>query len=106
MRREFREEVGLDVAVGSLRYASESYDLATNVHFLSIAFDVRASGEPRVAASDAHAVDHAWVRPDDLAAKLHVAVVREPLLEHLAHPERRYFGFADAGITISFADEP
>jgi ADP-ribose pyrophosphatase YjhB (NUDIX family) len=106
VRREFVEEVCLDVEVGMLRYVSESYDPAANVHFLSIAFDVRSSGEPRVPPGDAHAVSCAWVRPADLAATLKVAVVREPLLAHLADPDRRYFGFADAGITISFADEP
>ncbi len=106
MRREFREEVGLEVEVGSLRYASESYDPIANVHFLSIAFDVRSPGEPHVPPGDAHAVRCAWVRHGDLAATLQAAVVREPLVAHLANPDRRYFGFADAGITISFADDP
>ncbi len=106
VRREFHEEVALEVEVGALRYVSESYDPTANVHFLSIAFDVRSGGEPQVPPGDAHAVRCAWVRPDDLAAAIAVAVVREPLLAHLADPNRRYFGFADAGITISFADEP
>jgi hypothetical protein len=92
--------------VGPLRYASESYDHVANVHFLSVAFEVRSSGEPHVPPGDAHAVRCAWIRRDDLAATLQVAVVREPLLAHLADPDRRYFGFADAGITISFADDP
>jgi ADP-ribose pyrophosphatase YjhB (NUDIX family) len=106
VRREFHEEVGLEVEVGALRYVSESYDPTANVHFLSIAFDVCSSGEPVVPPGDAHAVRCAWVHPRDLAEKLQVAVVREPLVAHLADPTRRYFGFADAGITISFADDP
>jgi ADP-ribose pyrophosphatase YjhB (NUDIX family) len=106
VRREFREEVGLEVEVGALRYVSESYDPTANVRFLSIAFDVRSSGEPQVPPGDAHAVRCAWVRPDDIAATIQAAVVREPLLGHLADASRRYFGFADAGITISFADDP
>jgi hypothetical protein len=76
------------------------------VRLLSIAFDVRSSGEPQVPPGDAHAVRCAWVRPDDIAATIQAAVVREPLLGHLADASRRYFGFADAGITISFADDP
>jgi ADP-ribose pyrophosphatase YjhB (NUDIX family) len=106
LRREFREETGLAVEVGGLRYVSESYDRATATHFLSVVFDVRAEGRPRAADADAHVVDVAWIRPEALAARLTVAVVREPLLAHLADGERRYFAFADAGVTIEFADDP
>jgi ADP-ribose pyrophosphatase YjhB (NUDIX family) len=106
VRREFREETSLDATVGSARYLCESYDRTTGTHFLCVAFDVRATGEPLVPSDDAHAVDHAWVAISDLATKLTVAVVREPLVAHLADPARRYFGFADAGITIEFRDEP
>jgi ADP-ribose pyrophosphatase YjhB (NUDIX family) len=105
VRRELREETSLEVEVGSARYVSESYDRSANVHFLSVAFDVRCAGEPRVPDGDAHAVACAWVARGDLAARLTVGVVREPLLAHLADPRRRYFGFGDAGITIAFADE-
>lgn len=106
VRREFLEETSLDVEVGVLRYVSESYDRAAGVHFLCVAFDVRAEGEPRVPPGDAHAVAHAWIPHGSLAERLRVAVVREPLLAHLADPCRRYFGFADAGVTIDFADAP
>ncbi len=106
VRREFLEETGLAVEVGSVRYISESYDRTTNVHFLSIAFDVRAANEPFVPAGDAHAVALAWVPLAEIGATVAVRVVREPLLTHLADPSRRYFGFDDAGITIAFADPP
>lgn len=104
VRREFLEEVGLDVRVGGLRYVAESYDRATDTHFVSSAFDVRSTGEPRADTRDAHVVEAAWVDRADLARRLTVAVVREPLVRHLADPAQRYFGFADAGITIEFAD--
>lgn len=104
LRREFKEETSLDVVVGAVRYVAESYDAANGTHFLNVAFDVTAAGAPRLAGNDAHVVDIAWVARAELAARISVAVVREPLLEHLAHPKRRYFGFADAGITIEFAD--
>jgi 8-oxo-dGTP diphosphatase len=106
LAREFREETGLDVHVDGLRYVSESYDRATSTHFTSAAFTVRAQGEPVVSGADAHVVAAAWVPLHELAARLTVAVVREPLLAHLADPQRRYFGFADAGITIEFFDAP
>ena len=106
VRREFLEETTLDATVGSVRYVSESFDRSTDTHFLSVAFDVRADGEPRVPPGDAHAVGVAWVARANLHRTLSVAVVREPLLAHLADPNERYFGFADAGITIEFADPP
>ena len=40
----------------------------------------------------------------ELAERLVVQVVREPLLTYLADPRRQYFGYADAAITIEFAD--
>ncbi len=106
LRREFREETSLEIDVGGLRYVAESFDVATGTHFLSAAFDVRSQGEPAVSGTDAHVVDVAWVALADVRARLAVAVVREPLLAHLADPTQRYFGFADAGITIEFADAP
>lgn len=102
--REFLEETGLAVTVGALHYLSESYDLATGTHFLNATFDVRAEGEARVPAGDPHAIGVTWVLRADLASHLPVAVVREPLLAHLAGDSRRYFAFPDAGITIEFAD--
>jgi 8-oxo-dGTP pyrophosphatase MutT (NUDIX family) len=106
LQREFREETSLEITVGGLRYVAESYDLTTNTHFVSIAFDVLSQDVPTVTGKDAHVVDLAWVPRAQLAARIAVAVVREPLLAHLANPEQRYFGFADAGITIEFADLP
>ena len=102
--RELREETTLEVAVGPLRYVAESYDRTTDTHFLNLAFTIVANGEPTVGAGDAHVVAVAWVPYAELAARLTVAVVREPLLTHLGDPARRYFGFADAGISIEFAD--
>jgi len=106
LRREFREETSLEIAVDAVRYIAESYDRATGTHFTNVAFDVSSRGEPRLTGSDAHVVDLAWVRRAELAERLAVAVVREPLLANLSDPGQRYFGFADAGITIEFADLP
>ena len=106
LRREFLEETSLEVTVGGLRYVAESYDRSTDTHFLSVAFDVYSQGDARASGDDAHVVGLAWVPRAELASRLTVAVIREPLLAHLANPEQRYFGFADAGITIEFADLP
>jgi ADP-ribose pyrophosphatase YjhB (NUDIX family) len=107
LRREFVEEVGLVTEVLELRYVAESYDAATSTHFTSFVFAVTApaSDAARANVGDAHVVDCAWVRREDLHARLTVRVVREPLLEHLADPRARYFGYAKADITIEFRDE-
>jgi ADP-ribose pyrophosphatase YjhB (NUDIX family) len=102
--REFAEETQLDAAVTRLAYVAESFDRVTQTHFTNFAFHVEARGEPRVNAADAHAVAVDWVALDELAERLSVAVVREPLLGYLADPGRQYFGYADAGITIEFND--
>jgi ADP-ribose pyrophosphatase YjhB (NUDIX family) len=105
VRREFVEEVGLVADVVELRYVAESYDAPTGTHFTSFVFAVAAAGAALANAADAHVVDCAWVPRDELATRLSVRVVREPLLEHLARPAARYFGYAEAGITIEFRDE-
>ena len=110
LAREFFEETGLSIVVGALLYLSESYDGAT--HFLNATFAVSSAGEPRVPAADAHVVAFEWVPRQALGARLSVAVVREPLLAALGGDASSgtgrscYFGFADAGITIEFADSP
>jgi ADP-ribose pyrophosphatase YjhB (NUDIX family) len=104
LRREFLEETGLAVEVGRFLYLGESHDRSTATHFLSATFEVRAAGEPRAPLDDAHVVAVEWVERNDVAARLPVAAVREPLLAYLNGDARRYFGFDDAGITIEFAD--
>jgi A/G-specific adenine glycosylase len=102
--REFSEETALDVRVTRLAYVAESFDHATATQFTNFAFHVEGSGEPRAPLADAHAVSCAWVPIEELPRRLVVGVVREPLLAYLADPHRQYFGYADAGITIEFAD--
>jgi ADP-ribose pyrophosphatase YjhB (NUDIX family) len=104
--RELREECSLDVRVGPLAYVAESFDLSTNTQFTAFCFTIDAAGEPVVPAGDAHVREYRWVPRAELAELLHVGVVREPLLAHLADPARQYFGYLDAGITIAFGDEP
>lgn len=101
--RELREETGLDGTIDRLAYVSESYDGLT--HFTNFTFAVSARGEismPHVL--DDHVVGAAWVGFDEVAARIAVAVVREPLIAVLRGSERRYFGYAEAGISIAFPD--
>jgi ADP-ribose pyrophosphatase YjhB (NUDIX family) len=100
--RELEEETGLRGRVRELCYVSESYDRMT--HFINTTFAVDAEGElqPPHAEGD-HVVDAAWVPLESLAERLHVTVVREPLLAFLENG-RRYAGYAEAGITIEFPD--
>ncbi len=104
LAREFAEETGLAIVRETLAYVAESYDRATGVHFVNFAFGVRSSGEPRIPPDDAHVVDVAWVPRAEVAARLVVGVVREPLLAFLRGDDARYYAYDDAGITIDFAD--
>jgi 8-oxo-dGTP diphosphatase len=105
VRREFIEEVGLLPQVLALRYVAESFDRDVDVHFTGFIFRVTSVGIPSTSANDAHVVEHDWVAFADLGRRLTVPVVRDPLIAHLTDPSKRYFGFAEAGITIEFLDE-
>ncbi len=106
LEREFREETGLEIVPGELLYVSESFDPVGGVHVRNATFRVSGEGEPRIVPGEAHVVALEWVALRDLPARLTVAVVREPLLAALAGTGSRYYGFADAGISIEFADLP
>ncbi len=103
--REFREETGLDVRVHELRYVAESYDPQTGEHFLCVSFDVTSGGDPIAASDDAHVTEIAWWPRERIAEKIVLPVVRDPIVAHFADPAKRYFGFADSGVTIVFADD-
>lgn len=106
LQREFREETALAISVVGLRYVAESYDRASGTHFTNFAFEVRTPGEPHPPEHDAHVLELAWVPYAELTGRLRVNVVREPLLTNLRDRSRRYFAFAEAGLTIEFADPP
>ncbi len=102
--RELREETGLTGTARNLCYVSESYDGET--HFMNFTFEVEAAGEPALpqVVGD-HIVGAEWIPIRDLAHRISVRVVREPLLAFL-HGElaSRYAGYPVAGITIEFPD--
>jgi ADP-ribose pyrophosphatase YjhB (NUDIX family) len=100
--REFFEETSLRVTVAGLRYVAESYDRSTGTHFLATVFSVQGVGN--AVAGDVASL--AWCTREELASRIAVAVVREPLLANLADPSLRYFAFDDAGITIEFGSAP
>ena len=101
--RELREETGLHGEVRELCYVSESYDGQT--HFTNFTFAVDAQGEPQtVQSAGDHVVESGWVPINALAARIAVAVVREPLLAFLNGVLPRYAGYPEAGISIVFPD--
>lgn len=102
--REFVEETALAVRITRFAYTAESFDHTTSTHFTNFAFHVEGTGEPHVPPGDAHTIACQWVDSADLAQRLTVAVVREPLIAYLADSRRQYFAYADSGITIDFAD--
>lgn len=100
--RELQEETGLEGTIRELCYVSESYDGRT--HFINTTFAVDAGGEPEPPHVEGdHVVDAAWVPIGEIAQRLSVRVVREPLLAFLERGVR-YAGYAEAGITIEFPD--
>lgn len=101
--RELREETGLRGKVRELCYVSESYD--ADVHFTNFTFAVDAQGEPAAPhVEDDHILDAAWVSISELAQRISVAVVREPLIAFLNGTLPRYAGYPEAGITVEFPD--
>lgn len=113
--REVFEETGLRVEAGEVAYVSESYDGDT--HYLNAAFVVKlidggialplslSKGQGDTAAAD-HIVAVEWVPIEQVAERIVVAVVREPLLAYLRGDLRgRYAGFHAAGITIEWPPE-
>ena len=101
--RELREETSLRGQVRELCYVSESYDGLT--HFTNFTFEVEAQGEPSTPYVEGdHVVDAAWVQLEDVAGRIAVPIVREPLLAFLHGTLPRYAGYPEAGITIEFPD--
>lgn len=102
--RECFEETGYRTAIRELAYVSESYDRSDGVHFVNAAFvaELLETGDPpELRSGDDHVVEVAWVPIDEIASRIVVPVVREPLLAYLrGHLPLRYAGFGDAGITI------
>ncbi len=102
--RELYEETRLSATVNDLLYVSESYDLAKQTHVTNCTFSASATGEPAISHHDAHIVGFQWAAAEALAQHITVAVVREPLIAFLSGKPSRYFGYANAGISIEFAD--
>jgi 8-oxo-dGTP diphosphatase len=102
--RELREETGLNGIAADLCYVSESYD--GDMHFMNFTFSVSESGNLAVAQIEGdHIVDAAWVPVREIARRITVGVVREPLLAFVrGELPSRYAGYPVAGITIEFPD--
>lgn len=97
--REVREETGLRARIVELAYVSESYDGDT--HYINATFRVEVEGTLAIPSSGDHVTDAAWVPVGELAARVAVAVVREPLVAHLRGVmPQRYVGYEEAGVTI------
>ncbi|MBV9271400.1 MAG: NUDIX domain-containing protein [Candidatus Eremiobacteraeota bacterium] len=101
--RELREETMLDGTIRELLYVSESYDGET--HFTNFTFSVIAEGDARCNdESGDHVVSAQWVAISEIEKRVTVRVVREPLLAYLEGSPQRYFGYAEAGISIVFPE--
>jgi ADP-ribose pyrophosphatase YjhB (NUDIX family) len=101
--REVLEETGLSARIGELLYLSESYD--GDVHFTNCTFAAEVSGNIVAPRDDDHVAEARWVPLAQIAERLTVRVVREPLLAYLRGDlPLQYAGYADADISIVFPD--
>jgi ADP-ribose pyrophosphatase YjhB (NUDIX family) len=104
--RELFEETGYRGRAEELAYISESY--REEVHFLNAVFVIAiddATAAPRLATGE-HAVAAEWVMPAEIASRIVVAIVRDPLVAYLGGTlTRRYAGVLDAGITIRWPND-
>jgi 8-oxo-dGTP diphosphatase len=105
--REVFEETGLRVEAAAVAYVTESYDGDT--HFLNVTFRVAPAPlrmtpqECTLPESSDHVVAVEWVLVEEVAARVAVGVVREPLVAYLKGSlPQRYAGFHEAGITIEW----
>jgi ADP-ribose pyrophosphatase YjhB (NUDIX family) len=97
--REIREETGLRARIIELAYVSESYDGGT--HYINATFRVEVDGRLQVPASGDHVTDALWVPIGEVATRVAVGVVREPLVAYLRGiMPQRYVGYEEAGVTI------
>ncbi len=101
--REILEETGLHARAGEVAYVSESYD--GDVHYLNVTFvavlEVGAAHVDDV--GDDHVVEVAWVPVEEVAQRIVVGVVRDPLVAYLRGDlPRRYAGYHEAGVTIEW----
>lgn len=100
--RELLEETGLRGTVRELCYVSESYDGETQI--TNVTFAVDAQGTPAATSDERdHVAAVEWVAAREIASRIAVAVVREPLIAYLQEGTR-YAGYADAGVSIVFPD--
>ncbi len=100
--REVHEETGLRATVSELAYLSESYDGTR--HVLNATFAIDVTGSIDAPQTGDHVVAVEWVPIDRIAERIAVAAVRDPLVHYL-RDRTRYFGYADAGVTIVWPDE-
>jgi ADP-ribose pyrophosphatase YjhB (NUDIX family) len=99
--REIREETGLRARIVELAYVSESYDGDT--HYVNATFRVEVDGALQIPTSGDHVTDAVWIPISELASRIAVDVVREPLVAHLRGVlQQRYVGYERAGVTIQW----
>jgi len=103
--REIHEETGLQARIVELAYLSESYD--GDEHFLCAVFRVEVDGTLRLPGDGDHVAAAQWVPFGELAERLRIGVVREPLIAYLRHIlPQRYVGYERAGVTIRWPSDP
>ena len=100
--RETREETGLRANVRELAYVSESYD--GEQHVVATIFLMDVEGVIALPQSQDHVAAARWEPVGEIAQRISVDVVREPLLRYLARGTR-YFGTHNAGVRVVWPEQ-
>jgi ADP-ribose pyrophosphatase YjhB (NUDIX family) len=104
LRREFREETGLDVSPAGVAYVSDSVDERADLAVVNCTFWVHGADPHRaLAPSDPAIVSAEFVPLADAPQLLQADVLRVPVAAALSAPARaRYFSFDGAAIDVPF----
>ncbi|HUZ49950.1 MAG TPA: NUDIX domain-containing protein [Candidatus Dormibacteraeota bacterium] len=102
--REIFEETSIRARCGDLAYVNESYD--RDRHIIAAIFHVDVEGQHvRIPTLGDHVVAAAWVALDRIGGLAMAEIVRRPLLAYLRGDATRYYGAAQADISVDWEPE-
>jgi ADP-ribose pyrophosphatase YjhB (NUDIX family) len=80
LRRELREEIGVETETGALAFACEAIAPDASRHIVQLAFLASiTAGTPRVTGLDPRVVDAAWIPVEEVAGLEMYPVIQEQL---------------------------
>lgn len=102
--REMFEETSVHARCGGLAYVNESYDRSRHIIAAIFRVDVECQNL-RVPTVGDHVVAADWVSIDRIGELAMAEIVRRPLLAYLRGDATRYYGTAQADISVEWEPE-